>query len=94
MNFRFVIFILNDAEQLMVSDTSSDEKVLRSRHHVILPSVHAMPLLRKRRQLTPEELEQRRKKVCSYQNIPNMLEVVAYCKCGHLNNQDTYPWSS
>ena len=51
-------------EQLMVSDTSSDEKVLRSRHHVIAPSVLSMTLPRKRRQLMPEELEQRRKKVC------------------------------
>ena len=51
------------AEQLMVSDTSSDEKVLRSRHHVIAPSVLSMTLPQKRRQLTPEELEQRKKKV-------------------------------
>ena len=53
-------------EQLMVNDASSDEKVLRSRHHVITPSVLSMTLPRKRRQLTPEELDQRRKKVATY----------------------------
>ena len=42
----------------MVSVASSDKKVLCSRHYVITPSVLSMTLPRKRRQLTPEELEQ------------------------------------
>jgi len=52
--------------QLMVAETTSEEKILRSRHHVIPASASlpaALPAARKRRQLTPEELEQRRKKV-------------------------------
>ena len=50
----------------MVADGSCDEKVLRSKHHVISPSTVSIPPPRKRRQLTPEELEQRRKKVYIY----------------------------
>ena len=51
--------------QLVVTDTTPEEKVLRSRHHVIpvSASLVALPAARKRKQLTPEELEQRRKKV-------------------------------
>ncbi|XP_065892694.1 chromodomain-helicase-DNA-binding protein 1-like isoform X2 [Dysidea avara] len=52
------------AAQLVVTDTTPEEKVLRSRHHVIpvSASLVALPAARKRKQLTPEELEQRRKK--------------------------------
>ena len=65
---------------MIISSASSDEKVLRSRHHVITPSVLSMPMPRKRRQLTPEELEQRRKKVlyCPYIHSIMYVNVSAY----------------
>ena len=59
----FSLSVTVSTEQLMVADGSCDEKVLRSKHHVISPSTVSIPPPRKRRQLTPEELEQRRKKV-------------------------------
>ena len=62
----FSLSVTISTEQLMVADGSCDEKVLRSKHHVISPSTISIPSQRKRRQLTPEELEQRRKKVYIY----------------------------
>lgn len=66
----FICVLVTMTAQLMVTGTTSEEKVLRSKHHVMPVSASlALPAARKRRQLTPEELEQRRKKVTTHMII-------------------------
>ena len=60
------MYVLYLVEQLKLSESELGERVLRSEHQ--LPATTSLELtavMRKRKPLTPEQLEERRKKVCN-----------------------------